>query len=649
MSTSGTAGKEDDVSDSTGTFDEKRFLSELDAIFSSHRGATDAEPLILQALMDAENAHDHAGMLTVLNEAIGFYRSQGRHQDGQWMIQRALELGLKMGITDTEAWTTTLINAATGMRVAGQYDQAEDLYQQALESAAATLLPTDRRMAALHNNLSMLYSETGRPEQAAIELRKALRILESTSPHPDRDLDIASTHANLALVLLDTPSSATESDTEIQHTGDRLLEADDHARKALSMYQAAGAEHEPHYASTLAAMGQVSYARKRFGDAVDFYGKALSLIGECYGTDSDSYRVTERNLRDAQHQVESTETSPRPVAISGLDLSRRYWEEYGKPLVDGRYERFRDRIAVGLVGHGSECYGFDDEISRDHDFGPGFCLWLTPEDHAEIGDALERDYEQLPQSFLGFGPRTPTPRAQGQGRRVGVFDIGDFFESLTGLRHAPSADSPHEWLMLDEPTLAVATNGRVFRDPLGVFSRTRREFMLMPDDVRLSLISRRLGMMAQSGQYNLPRMIRRGDCAAAWLSMSQFVDATASLVFLLNNPASVGYLPYYKWRFAALRRLSKRMGSVLPQVVTELEDIMRLSSTIYRPQVDDKGHATEPDKALHDLVESVCSQSVTELKRQGLSDSDETFLEWQRPYVESHIVSTSPILRSLEA
>lgn len=73
--------------------------------------------------------------------------------------------------------------------------------------------------------------------------------------------------------------------------------------------------------------------------------------------------------------------------------------------------------------------------------------------------------------------------------------------------------------------MATATNVQVFADPLGVFSKTRQGFKFMPEDVRLSLISRRLGMMAQAGQYNLPRMLQRGDGAAAMLSIHEFVNA----------------------------------------------------------------------------------------------------------------------------
>ena len=108
-----------------------------------------------------------------------------------------------------------------------------------------------------------------------------------------------------------------------------------------------------------------------------------------------------------------------------------------------------------------------------------------------------------------------------------MFRIGDFFERITLFREAPAQNDYASWLSLDDATLATATNGQVFADPLGVFSKTRQGFKFMPEDIRLSLISRRLGMMAQAGQYNLLRMLQRGDGAAAMLSIHEFVNATA--------------------------------------------------------------------------------------------------------------------------
>ena len=682
------------------TFDAEAFLKGLDAIFEAHEGATKAEPYLLQAMDDAENAGDDAGLLTVLNETMGFYRSQGRHEDNQWIVQRSIELALRMRLEGTEAWTTTLINAATSMRAAGRYDQAEDLYHQAIDSAKATLSPTDRRMAALHNNLSMLYSETGRPEQALHELEAALQVLEAASVDPSNDIDIAATHTNIALILLELPADErhTGPSSETEHAGAlsnrmttpatspgsptdhstpaaaRLDEAMRHARQSLDIYRTAGQEHAGHYASALAGYAQVCLAAGHADEAVRRYRQALSVIEENYGRDNDYYRITAANLVQAQEQAAESELSgviatpgtatPDAAAssgtvpsgntpartIPGLKLARAYWQEFGKPLIAERYPEYQGRIAAGLVGHGSECYGFDDELSHDHDFGPGFCLWLTDEDYAAIGERLQADYESLPDTFMGFGPKSQTARAQGAGRRVGVFRIGDFFESITGYRQAPPADRPHEWLMLDEPTLAAATNGEVFADPLGAFSKTRQGFKLMPEDVRLSLISRRLGMIAQAGQYNLPRMLQRGDGAAAWCAINEFAEAVASLVFLINTPVSAGYMPYYKWRFAALRRLSRRMAARLPDACAQLEDVLRLASAACFGGVGfgEGGKGAAPAaKQVVSIVESICAEIVAELGREGLTDSDETFLEWQRPYVEEHIEHRDACLMSL--
>lgn len=776
----------DDADQSPATFDTQQFLNGLDAIFDRHAAATEAGPYLEQAMVDAENAGDEAGLLTVLNETMGFYRSQGRHKENQWIVQRALELAARMGLTTgtSEAWATTLINCATAMRAAQQYDQAEDLYHQAQNVCRHSLAPTDRRLAALHNNLSMLYSETNRPDKAELELREALRIIEASSVNPDADIDVASSHTNLALTLL------TEHKLEGAHW---------HAAKALEIYRTGHLEHSAHYASALAGFAQVCFAERRHADAVTGYRHALAVIEECYGKDTDYWRITADNLRQAEEeaakagvtvdnagvagdagtppqsgsrlsnspaqgktgagveaQVGSASSavdadtpgalaqalpetganaafSPSTVSVStgsagaaeavsacpvsGLKLARAFWTQMGKPMIAAKYPQYAGCIAAGLVGHGSECYGFDDAYSQDHDFGPRFCLWLTDEDYAAIGEQLEADYEALPRKFsvdaqgrvtfeaharsdasgafpsagadstvipdaanaptpgtatddaataesgaassdVAEAMTTPidaplfpvTPRAQGANRRDGVFRIGDFFESITGYRTAPAQTAPHEWLMLQESTLAAATNGEVFADPTGLFSKTRQGFKNMPDDVRLALISKRLGMIAQAGQYNLPRSLKRGDGAAAWLSIHEFVQATASLVFLVNVPMVVGYMPYYKWQFAALRKLSGSMFALLPNVGEQLETVMRLSSTACYGGAGfgegGKGAALAIEK-INDVVEQIAVDIVRELKREHLTTSGETFLEWQRPYVEDHIVSDDPVLKSL--
>ena len=54
--------------------------------------------------------------------------------------------------------------------------------------------------------------------------------------------------------------------------------------------------------------------------------------------------------------------------MKGLELSRAYYEEYGKPMIDTQLAQYKPYLAAGLVGEGSECLGFDDELSTDHDF-----------------------------------------------------------------------------------------------------------------------------------------------------------------------------------------------------------------------------------------------------------------------------------------
>lgn len=286
--------------------------------------------------------------------------------------------------------------------------------------------------------------------------------------------------------------------------------------------------------------------------------------------------------------------------MKGLDVSRCFWEEYGKPMIDAEFSEVADRIAVGLVGHGSECFGFDDDLSTDHDFDAGFCLWLTPEDERLFGFKLFRAYAKLPQEYRGC--RIQNKSIFGNAHK-GVHTIPEFYSFYTGCDGAPT--SAEHWLSIPSHYLAEATNGEVFCDPLGEFTRIRNEILHgMPQDVWLKKTASTALVMAQTGQYNFSRILSRGDAAAAAITLSRFAEAAIEMIFLLNN----AYAPYYKWLFRAARDLPK-----LHQTVGDVERLITDTAL------------TAPQSAA--LIETICGAVIEELIARGLCTAQGDYLE----------------------
>jgi hypothetical protein len=55
--------------------------------------------------------------------------------------------------------------------------------------------------------------------------------------------------------------------------------------------------------------------------------------------------------------------------LSGRELARRFHADVVQPLLAESMPRLR--YAAGRLGSGSDVLGFDDEMSRDHDWGAG--------------------------------------------------------------------------------------------------------------------------------------------------------------------------------------------------------------------------------------------------------------------------------------
>ena len=234
--------------------------------------------------------------------------------------------------------------------------------------------------------------------------------------------------------------------------------------------------------------------------------------------------------------------------MKGLELSRAFFEEYGMPMLETQFPELLPVLAAGLFGSGSECFGYDDDISRDHDFEPGFCIFLPGEDVVSRRDAflLERAYAKLPRYFRGFERSLLSPVG---GNRHGVLRTAEFFQSMVG-----AADGNLEqlqWLSIPEQALAEATNGDIYFDNFGEVTGIREKLQVFPEDIRRKRLAGHLLLMAQAGQYNYARCLKHGEPAAAQLAAVEFVRSALSVLFLLNRK----YQPYYKWVFRALREL----------------------------------------------------------------------------------------------
>lgn len=288
--------------------------------------------------------------------------------------------------------------------------------------------------------------------------------------------------------------------------------------------------------------------------------------------------------------------------MQGLELSRRYYEDFGIQMIKEQFPEYEGRIAVGLAGAGSDCFGFDDEISRDHDFGAGFCLWLTDEDNELFGFKLARAYGRLPRIYMDFEKGKTNSYGTA---RYGVKSISDFYLPLTGRKGAP--ETLHDWLYIPEHSLAAAINGCVFRDDLGKFSEIRNQIKNgMPEDIRLKKLAARAALMAQSGQYNFSRCVAHGEIGAAALAAAEFVKNTASFIYLINGE----YAPFYKWALRGIQNLEtfSHFSSVLSDLLTG-------------------GFSADEIKLKQQSIEEICGEVAEHLRKAGLSACKTDFLE----------------------
>ncbi len=269
--------------------------------------------------------------------------------------------------------------------------------------------------------------------------------------------------------------------------------------------------------------------------------------------------------------------------MKGLALARKYYFECVKPIILDKLPDLEGKYAAALIGYGSDVIGNDDEVSRDHEWGPRCHIFLpetiqekyTPELDKLLGENLSLEFEGFPTRFTFTEHLGSVPSKDGTGYHHVVITTPQRFLELTiGIPGVPESDI--DWLAISEQRLLEFTSGEVFEDFNGELTELREIFTYFPENVwqyriaySLSDIGRDDSLISLCGQ--------RGDTISMHLNAAQTVEKIMRLVFLLNRT----YAPLYpKW-------LHRNFGR-LPEIASDIERYLLtvLEAKEYKPKME---------------------------------------------------------------
>ena len=536
--------------------------------------------------------------IKALNELGGTLKYVGYYDEAESNLKKSLEIIKKKYGDNNIAYATSLLNLTEVYRFAQKFNLLEENYKKIVEIYQDNSADNSFSYAGLCNNFGLYYQNIGDMKSAYDLHLKSLDILKNYDSE-EYLLEYAVTLSNLfnPCYQLGMKEKAVE-----------------YLYKAIEIFEKnVGTEH-PLYSASLNNIAIYYYNERELNKAIEFFERAAEISKKTMGVDSDNYKNILSNIEFIKEELAKSEdntkfenaknssneknniiSSTDLKNIKGLELSKRYFYDIVLPEFEKKLNDILSLCAFGLVGEGSECYGYDDELSQDHDFGPSVCIWLRKDDYLKYKNKINEVLKILPKTYLGFQELKESE--WGYNRR-GLLNIEDFYFKFIGSANPPQ--TINDWQKIPETALATVTNGEVFLDNLGEFTKIRKQLLnYYPEVIRQNKIATRLMNISQHGQYNYARCLRRNDLVAANQCLYLFVDEVIHLVFLLNRK----YKIFYKWANRALLDL-KILGNEIHKL---LEDMVYTQNKI-------------------PYVKKICRVLTDELRNQKLTDCESEFL-----------------------
>jgi hypothetical protein len=210
--------------------------------------------------------------------------------------------------------------------------------------------------------------------------------------------------------------------------------------------------------------------------------------------------------------------------------------------------------------------GLDDEVSRDHHWGPRANVLYLRNDAERLKPLLAGVFAaHLPKQYCGYDVRVNI------GNLTGVCScaVEDFFQRFLQTDRLPTSDL--DWLKYCEVDLFHVTSGQVVYDGPGEFTRRRQALAYYPDHVwRKRLADWCMYVTGRDAPYNLYRVSKRGDEITCAIYFGLCLKRLMELCFAINRR----YAPYTKW----LNRTFRKLPLVAAELAPLIDDAMAESS-----------------------------------------------------------------------
>ncbi|MDT3425297.1 hypothetical protein J2Z22_000813 [Paenibacillus forsythiae] len=253
--------------------------------------------------------------------------------------------------------------------------------------------------------------------------------------------------------------------------------------------------------------------------------------------------------------------------MKGLDLSEEFYWEIVRPILACRFPQLLEKHAAGLIGYGSDVLGYDDDLSRDHEWGARCYIWLLDPDYEEYAACLNQAFDEgAPILYKGYPARFSVDdsnevlvpyNGKTNIHHVAITSVSRHMRIQLGLH--TSQLSIYDWLVIPEQKLIEWTRGKIFTDPIGEITEARKTLSYLPEAVW------RYKLKYAWSAFRLLYVARltdiRGESLSARLLINRMVEKAIQLLFLYNKRYRPGT---YKW-------ISKELAQISPLANESIE------------------------------------------------------------------------------